>query len=82
MSLKDQTTSRGNLKKNHTTRVGQNFHKHMKEISNMRIEIKKDKAKIPIRVLTNLIIKHDYWPQMKADIINLDIKDIKGEEDG
>lgn len=79
---KDQKTSRGNLKKNHTTRVGENFHDHMKNMREMRLKIKKDKVKIPIRVLTDLIVKHNHWPQMKADIINLDIKEIKGENDG
>lgn len=77
---KDQKTSRGNLKKNHTTRVGKNFYKNMKEIRDTRLELKKDKVKIPIRVITNLIVKHNYWPKIKEEIISL--TDVDREDGG
>lgn len=60
--------------KNHTTRIGEKFMKEISEIQKKRIDLGKDKKKRSVRDLSNLIIRHDFWEEIKEDMIELDFK--------
>ncbi len=64
-------------KKEKTTRINQLLVDELDFIRKKRLESKIDHKKIGDRKLTGLIVKHDLWPEMKADIIKIDNKKIK-----
>lgn len=54
---------------NHTVRVGENFQKEIQEIKEKRIESRIDEKKKSTRVLSNLLVRHKLWPQIKEEMI-------------
>ncbi len=58
--------------KNHTTRVGCDFHESFKSINAERVKNKK--KQLSMNVLTNLLIKHRVWPTIIEDLINYDYR--------
>ena len=65
--------------KNHTVRIGKDFFKEMESIQNKRLKLKRDLKKKSIRVLTNLLIKHDDWETIREDLIEIKLGDNKNE---
>lgn len=65
------------MKKNVTTRIGEDFSKELEEIKQERLDKKLDKKKKSIRRLTNLIIKHDAWPKIKKGLLEVNLEDEK-----
>lgn len=65
------------MDKNKLVRVGVEFNKEIEFIKNKRLEIGKDKKKKSTKILTNIIIKHNFWKEMKKDIINIKIERVK-----
>lgn len=62
-----------------TARNGEDFAKEIEYIKNQRLELHIDKKRKSTRILTNLIIKHNFWPTIKAELIKLDLRKIKNE---
>ncbi len=52
------------------TRVSVKFEEELKEIKKDRINKGINKKKISNRAITDLITKHNLWPQIKEDIVN------------
>lgn len=61
-----------------TARLGERFTKEINEIKEKRIEEKTDKKKKSTRFLSDLIVKHKDWKNIKKDIIKF--KDRKNEK--
>ncbi len=57
--------------KNITARIGELFNEELESIKNERLRNGMDKKKKSTKKLTNLIIRHDSWAQLKEDMINL-----------
>lgn len=54
---------------NKTTRVHPKFKEELNDIKKKRIKDGLDKKKKSDRAITGLIIRHDYWKDIKGDII-------------
>lgn len=66
---------------NSIVRVGIEFEKELEEIKDARIESGLDKKRKSTRKLTNLIIKHNSWPDVRDDLIEIKIEGQPDEED-
>ncbi len=64
---------------NITTRVDPKFKKEMIEIKEARIKKGLDKNKKSDRSITKMIIKHNSWPIIKRDLIDIDMDKENGE---
>ena len=62
----------GENSKNHTTRVGEDFSRDIQKMNDKRIEL--GRKKLSIRLLTNILIKHNSWPIIIDDLINLNLQ--------
>ena len=51
------------------------FIKELKEIQEARKDSGLDTATTSIRALTSLIPKHNFWPQIKKEMIDFDFKE-------
>ena len=65
--------------KNHTVRIGDNFFKEIDIIKKERLNLGNDKKRRSTRSLTNLIVRHDYWPEIRQAMINLNVGEIENE---
>ena len=54
---------------NHTARMGTTCMNEFNEILDKRLERKIDKKRKSIRVISELIVTHKRWPEMKKDAI-------------
>jgi len=63
---------RENNVKNHTCRVGNDFNKEVGKINDRRKELRK--RVLSMRMLTNILIKHNSWHIIKQDLIRLDLE--------
>ena len=52
-----------------TQRIGERFNKEIEEIKRKRIDSGIDKKKKSTRFLSDLIIRHKCWKEIKKDII-------------
>jgi hypothetical protein len=57
---------------NKTNRIDPKFNEELEEIQQKRLDKKLDKTKTSIRELTLWITKHNFWPQIKEEMINFD----------
>lgn len=55
--------------KNHTVRVGDNFHKEIEDIKQERLDNGTDQKKKSTRVLTDLLVRHNFWNKIKKEMI-------------
>lgn len=62
----------------HMTRVGTEFNKELELIKEARINTGIDKKKKSTRKLTDMIIKHENWPEIRKDLIKVRLE---GRED-
>lgn len=60
--------------KENTSRIDQRLKKECDKIMERRIKNKNDRKKKSIRFITEMIVRHDLWPQIKEDIINYNEK--------
>lgn len=60
-----------------TQRIDVRFFKELKDISNKRKELGKEKKKISVKTLTALIPKHKYWNVIKREMIGIENETIK-----
>lgn len=64
----------GRIKKNggKISRIGEKFHKAIEKIRDMKIENKTSKSRdrISTEKITNLIIRHKYWPEISKNIVD------------
>lgn len=66
MKIKIQTTPQG---------WGGNFNKEINDIKEARVEEGIDKKKTSTRILSNLLVRHKYWPKIKLEMIAKNLKD-------
>lgn len=59
--------------KKHTVRIGRHLKDELEKIRLERLNNGYDSARISMRVMTNLIVKHKYWPQIREEMIELDL---------
>ena len=64
---------------NKQARIGERFNREIDQIKEKRIELGIDRKRKSTRLLTELIIRHDSWPEMKRDMANLNLERIKNE---
>lgn len=62
------------IKKNggKASRIGEKFHKAIEKIKDMKIENKTSKSRdrVSTEKITNLIIRHKYWPEILKNIVD------------
>ena len=63
--------------KNVTSRIGEDFSKEIEEIKEERLKRGIDKKRKSTRILTNLIVTHSGWPNIKEDTIKENLKEKK-----
>lgn len=56
-------------------RIGDNFKKEIDNINKERIKRGIDKRNKSVRKITDLITRHNSWPIIKEEIINLDMRE-------
>lgn len=61
----------------HTARIGENFNKELDLIRDKRKEKRLDKKRISTHQLTNIIIKHDRWEEIKKDMMKVNLGALK-----
>lgn len=59
-------------KKNKTDRIGCLFHKEVEYIKDERLDKGIDKVRSSTRAITNKLVKHTNWEQIKSDLINFE----------
>lgn len=59
----------------HTARICAEFNKELEDIIKKRVEKGTDKKKKSKKKLTNLIIKHIRWKEMKHDLMDINLED-------
>lgn len=71
----------GRLKKNggRPSKIGEKFHDALEEIKNMKIKNKTSKSRdrISTEKITNLIIRHNSWPDIAKDIIDAPEEEVR-----
>ncbi len=71
----------GNIKKNggKMSRIGEKFHKAIEGIRDMKVENKtaKSRDKISTEKITNLIIRHKYWPEISKHIADASEEEVQ-----
>lgn len=55
--------------KNHLARIGKNFYKEIEDIKLSRIKNDLSTEKISTEKISNLVVKHKSWPEIKKKII-------------
>lgn len=66
-------------KKTKTARINKDFYNELDKIIENRYKNKSDKIKTNIRVLTGLLIKHNSWGTIRADLEKVNIERYKDE---
>lgn len=61
--------------KNHTARIGEKFSQEIDDIKSERLKLKKDKKKKSTRRLTNLLVRHNLWPKIKKEMIEINLSE-------
>lgn len=61
----------------HTARIGMNFAAELELIKNGRLEKGMDKKRRSTRKLTELMIRHNSWDDIKSDMIELNLEGSK-----
>lgn len=61
------------------SRNGENFSKEIETIKDKRLKLNIDKKRKSTRILTNLLVKHECWNQIKEEMININLEEIKNE---
>ncbi len=64
---------------NHTCRIGEEFNKELEEIIELRLQMGVDKKRKSIRKLTNLIVRHRDWQNIRNDAIDIRLEGVKNE---
>lgn len=62
------------------TRIGGKFNQEIEKIKQERLDRGIDKKKKSTRRLTDLIIKHTFWEDIKEDTIAIEMGDEKNEK--
>ena len=57
-----------------TARIGNNFSEELESIKKIRLEEKTDKKRKSTKRLTNLIVKHKRWKEIKKDLIEVNLE--------
>lgn len=75
MNKRGRPKNNGHKKlKDSLQRVDIDFLKEIENIKDERLTLGLDKNRIPTRILTRLIVKHNSWDLIKSEIIKEDIK--------
>ena len=67
-------------KKQEIQRIGKNFIRELNDVNKKRIEHGFDNKKLSIRLITEIIIRHNLWLQIKNDLIRLNLGELKIEK--
>lgn len=59
-----------------TTRIGKRFHKEIEFVKDERLAKRKSKDRVSSEKLTNLIVRHKFWPTIKEDLIIAEQKEV------
>ena len=59
------------------TRVGKKFHIEIESMKILRIKKDKSKSFLSTEKITNLIIRHKLWAQIKEDVANLNKDEVE-----
>lgn len=57
-------------------RVGKNFNKEIIEIQDKRLRNGKSKDRVSFEKLSNLVVRHKYWKEVKEHIIQADEEEV------
>lgn len=55
-----------------SAKIGKRFHKEIENIKDERLRNGKSKDRPSTHKISNLIVKHKHWKEIKKDIINLE----------
>ena len=61
-------------KANITARIGKEFEREIEEIKLLRLKKGVDKKRTSTKILTNLLTKHDHWPEIKEALSKFDFR--------
>jgi hypothetical protein len=56
-------------------RIGENFNNELEKIKDKRLSMGIDKFRASTRKLTDLIIKHNLWIEIREDLLNYKFKE-------
>lgn len=63
------------MEDNHTSRIGKKFHKEIEEVKNKRMESGLDQTRSSTKELTDLIVRHEHWKEIKKEMIKFDFRE-------
>ena len=63
--------------KGRQSRIGEKFYKEVETIKDKRLRNGKDKDRMSTKIITNLIVRHNSWPDISKKLIEADEEELK-----
>ncbi len=64
------------MDKGKQSRIGEKFYKEVELIKDKRLRNGKDKDRMSTKIITNLIVRHNSWPEIAKKIIEADKEEV------